>query len=114
VYSFHNKIKLYYCDLLALQSLSTKESTGTKTATIYRYLHHQLVHKIVGPGCPLMGPDLWITNNQESHWYSSSHDDYINLHLKKVMRKMGEFDNSVRKYQHKGNKTCYKFFSYAK
>jgi len=63
VYSFHNKIKMYYYDLLALQFLSTKESPGTKTATIHRYLHHQLVHRTVGPGCPLMGPDLWITNN---------------------------------------------------
>jgi hypothetical protein len=94
------KIKLYYHDLSALQPLSTKESPGTKTATIYKYLHLQLVHSTVSPGCPRMGPDLWITDNQESYWYSSPHDYYVNLHLKNVIGKRGEFDNSVRKYQH--------------
>jgi hypothetical protein len=29
-------------------------------------------------------------------------------HLERVEGKMGEFDNSVRKIQHQGNKTCYK------
>jgi hypothetical protein len=113
VYSFQHKIKLYYHDLSALQSLSTKESPSTKTATIYKNLHLQLVHRTVSLSCPRMGPDLWITDNQESYWYSSPQDYYINLHLKKVIRKRGEFDNSVRKYQHQENKTCYKIINYA-
>jgi len=29
-------------------------------------------------------------------------------HLERVEGKRGEFDNSVRKIQHQGNKTCYK------
>jgi hypothetical protein len=38
-YSFHHKIKLYYYDLTALQSLSTKESPGTKTAVLFTKIY---------------------------------------------------------------------------
>jgi hypothetical protein len=108
VYSFHTKTKLYHRGLSDPQSLSMKESPGIKTATIYKNLHLLLVHSTVSPSCPRMGPNLWVTDYQESYRYSSPHDYDIHLHLKMVIRERGEFDNSVRKYQHQENKTCYK------
>jgi len=55
----------------------------------------------------LIQPYLWIANNEESHRNFRPHDNDRNLHLKRVEREKGEFDNSVRKSQHQRNKTCY-------
>jgi hypothetical protein len=46
-----------------------------------------------------------------SEVYANTKNDIVLLgHLKRFGGKMGEFDNSVRKLQHQGNKTCCKIF----
>jgi hypothetical protein len=55
---------------------------------------------------------IWSVRNNLLLFASSMpipRNDIILLgHLERVEGKMGEFDNSVRKIQHQGNKTCYK------
>jgi lipopolysaccharide biosynthesis regulator YciM len=60
-----------------------------------------------------MGPDLGVTDHQEPYRHSAPQNYDVHLHLKMVIRERGEFDNSVRKYQHQENKTCYKIINYA-
>jgi hypothetical protein len=56
----------------------------------------------------LVGPQWSIALSEV---YANTKNDIVLLgHLKRFGGKIGEFDNSVRKLQHQGNKTCYKTF----
>jgi hypothetical protein len=56
----------------------------------------------------LVGPQRSIALSEV---YVNTKNDIVLLgHLKRFGGKMGEFDNSVKKLQHQGAKTCYKTF----